>query len=74
MEEVARTGTGGVDGDEEGEGQPAHPHTSRAADGRPPARWVGGFSLALTPSLSSSTPQTYALAPTQLMFICLCYY
>jgi hypothetical protein len=57
-----------VDSDEEGKGQPADPPTSSAADGRPPARWVRGFSLALTRWLSSSTPQTYPLAPTQLMF------
>jgi hypothetical protein len=45
-------GAGGVDGDEDGEGQPAHPPTSSAADGRPPARRAAGFSLALARSLS----------------------
>jgi hypothetical protein len=50
-EELARTWEQGeVDGDEEGEGQPTHPPTSSTADGRPPVRWVGGFSLALARS------------------------
>jgi hypothetical protein len=60
--EVARMhvlGAGGVDGDEEGEGQPPT-HTHQQHRRRPAAGEVGGrlLSLALARSLSSSTPQT----------------
>jgi hypothetical protein len=65
-------GAGGVDGDEEGEGQPpTHTHQQHR-------RWqaageVGGRLLPRARSLALEFNSPDPLAPTQLMFFCLCY-